>query len=142
MNFKGHLGMESCPDFAVQAKTEPIAFTTEAKGSLVAKVSSISVQIGEIPINLSIPFLRRAGGIHTVASIGSFAIKLSPFTLAVEGANVQFAGVMGTKGITTHLEGQVGCKSKVSFNGKLFGKIANCSIDLPDDEFEEDVDAM
>ncbi|HNP59621.1 MAG TPA: hypothetical protein PKM72_02210 [Nitrospirales bacterium] len=142
MNFKGQLGMESCPDFSVQAKTEPIAFATKAKGSFVAQVSSISVQVSEIPINLSIPFLRRAGGIHTVASIGSFGIKLSPFTVAVEGANVQLAGVLGTKGITTQLEGKVGCKSKLSFNGKLFGKIANCSVDLPDDDFEEHVDTM
>lgn len=142
MNFKGQLGMESCPDFSVQANTEPIAFATRAKGSLVAQVSSIVVQVGEIPINLSIPFLRRAGGTHTVASIGSFGVKLSPFTVAVEGANVQLAGVLGTKGITSHLQGKVGCQSKVHFNGKLFGKIANCAVDFPDDDFEEHVDTM
>ena len=142
MNFNGQLNMESCPGFSVQVKTEPVAFATQAKGSLVGQVSSIAVRVGEIPINLAIPFLRRQGGTHRIASIGSFGITLSPFTVSVEGANVQLEGMVGTKGINSHFEGKVDCKSKLNFNGKLFGKIANCSVEFPEDGFEESVDAM
>ena len=143
MKMKGQLAMESCPDFSVQAQTDPISFTTRARGSLVGQVSSICVRVGEIPINLTIPFLRRAGGSHQIASIGSFGVTLSPFTVSVKGANMQLAGVLGTKkGINCHLHGKMNCKSKLNFNGKLFGKIANCSVDLPDDECEESVDVM
>lgn len=142
MKLNGQLNMESCPGFSVQVKTEPLAFSTQANGSLVGQVSSIAVRVGEIPINLAIPFLRRKGGAHRVASIGSFGISLSPFTVSVEGANVQLEGILGTKGLSSHLEGKVDCKSKLNFNGKLFGKIANCSVDFPEDDFEESVDAM
>ena len=142
MKINGQLDLESCPDISIQAKSEPISFATKAKGSLVGQVSSIAVQVEEIPINLVIPFLRRPGCGQKIASLGSFGIKLSPFTVAVEGANVQLAGVLGTKGITCQLDGKVACKSKAIFNGKLFGKVANFSADLPDDELEESVDAM
>ena len=59
MKFNGQLDLESCPDISIQAKSEPISFATKAKGSLVGQVSSISVQVEEIPIHLVIPFLRR-----------------------------------------------------------------------------------
>ena len=149
MKVKGQLAMESCPDFSVHAETDPITFKTRARGSLVGQVSSICVRIGEIPINLTIPFLRGGGGTRQIASIGSFGLTLSPFTVAVKGADVQLAGVLGTKkGISCRLDGKVNCRSKLNFNGKLFGKIANCTIDLPNndepdnDECKESVDMM
>ncbi|MGE3152119.1 MAG: hypothetical protein AB7G48_10925 [Nitrospiraceae bacterium] len=142
MKLNSQILMESEPEFSLQAMTAPIAFESTATGALSATVSCIAVKVDEIPINLAIPFLKRRGGMQMIASLGSFGVKVAPFSVTIEGASVRLEGILGTKGVQAEVKGKVGCKSKLNVKGKLFGKIANCAIELPDGDFEEGVEAM
>lgn len=143
MKLRARIGMESHPELHLHATTGPVAFKTKAKGALTGKVSAIALRVSEIPIHVAIPFSRRPGGLHQIAAIGSFGIKVAPFTVAVEGAEFQLVGVLGHKeGIKTSVEGRVCCQSKLRVDGMLYGKIAGPSVEMPEEEFEEGVDAM
>ena len=143
MNLRARIGMESKPELHLQATTGPVAFKTKARGALTGKVSAIVLRVSEIPIHVAVPFSRRRGGLHQMAAIGSFGIKVAPFSVSVEGAEFQLVGVLGQKdGIKTTVEGRVCCQSKLKVEGKLYGKIAGASLELPEEEFEEGVDAM
>lgn len=143
MKLQTKILMESHPELNLQVTTGPIAFKTKARGALTGKVSSISVRVSHIPIHVAIPFSRRPGSLHQIAAVGSFGIKVAPFTVSVEGAEFQLVGVLGQKdGIKTEVQGKICCQSKLKVDGKLYGKIASAGIELPDGDFESSVDAM
>jgi hypothetical protein len=143
MKLKTDIVMESHPELDLQVSSEPITFKTKARGSLTGKVSAIALQVSSIPIHLAIPFSRRPGSLHRIAAVGSFGVKVAPFTMSVEGAEVHLVGVLGTKeGIKTKVQGKVCCQSKLKVDGKLYGKIASTGIELTEGDFENSVEAM
>jgi hypothetical protein len=134
--------MESNPDLKLHVSGEPVGFETTATGSFKAEVSAIAGSVEEIPIRLVIPFRRCGRSLQTIASVGGFGVRINPITVSVEGAGVTLEGVLGIKGIRGTLEGKIGCKSKLDVAGKLFGKIATCTLELPEDEIEGGVDLL
>lgn len=142
MKFRSQAVMESNPDLKLEASSEPIGFESTATGSFKGDVSAIALSAEEIPIRLVIPFLRSGRGVRTIASVGGFGVRINPFTVSVEGAGVRLEGVLGTKGIRGTVEGKIGCRSKFDVSGKLFGKIASCTLDLSEDELEEGVELL
>ncbi len=140
MKLHTNIVMESHPDLNLQVTSHPITFKTKARGALTGKVSAISLQVSSIPIHLAIPFSRR---LHRIAAVGSFGVKVAPFTMSVEAAEVHLVGVLGSKeGITTNVQGKVCCQSKLKVDGKLYGKIASTGIELTEGDFENSVEAM
>ena len=143
MKLQTKILMESHPELNLQATTGPIAFKTKARGALAGKVSSIFVRVSSIPIHLAIPFSRRPGSMHQIAAVGSFCVKVDPFTVSVEGAEFQLVGILGSKeGIKTEVHGKISCHSKLKVDGKLYGKIASVGIELPDGDLEDSIEAM
>ncbi len=140
MKFVSRAVMEGNPEFKIQMESGPVAFQSSATGALKAEVSAITARVDEIPIRVSIPFLPQHYGPQMVAAIGGFGIKVNPFSVAVEAASINFEGVLGTDGVKCDLQASVGCKTTIKMDGKLFGKIANIALELPEEDFEQGVE--
>ncbi len=142
MKFDTHLKMKSHPGFAADATVEPIAFRASAKGAFNCGVSSVVVDVAEIPVSLAVPFLKRPEQ-TVIGKIGGFSVKVNPFQVQVESLGGEIDGVMGTKGIKSKLEGKVDCKSEVHAAGTITGRMARAVLTLePEDDIEDIADKV
>jgi hypothetical protein len=141
LRFKSHAVVQGRPELKLRAEAGPLAFRAAAEGSVRASLGPIDAAVGEIPLLLAIPFLRRGGGMRKVGAIGAFGIHIAPFQVAAEGFGVRFDGVLGTEGMACDLHGTVACKMEMDLVGTLPGKVAKASLELVDgvdvDELEE-----
>jgi hypothetical protein len=132
MRFKGRAVMRSAPDFALDAELDPIAFSAAATGSLFGHVGEISAVVSDIPIRLSIPFLRGRGHLLSVGSIGSMTFTIRPLQMTIERAGVETTGVLGVKGLRGRASGKIGCETEMTVSGVASGR-AGAAGQRPED---------
>lgn len=138
MKFNAAGVMQSCPKFATDIKTGPLDFEGTASATLEGSVSNIDVSVQEIPIRLTIPFLRRKKRHIVVASIGGLKVKLNPFGIKMEIGNVTVKGLLGAKGIELKTDTHVTCKTEMKVKGEMHGKAGVLNIDFGDEDFDFD----
>ncbi len=136
MKFKSEAAMRSHPDFKVDTQVEPIAFQSSARCSFEGSLGDVSGHVGEIPVRLAIPFLKRKSGNPVVVSFGGTDFGLGPFKLKIEEALIALDGVLGTKGIRGHTEGGIKCESELNVKGEVCGKTAALTLSLGDEDCE------
>ncbi|MEK6589211.1 MAG: hypothetical protein AABZ11_00885 [Nitrospinota bacterium] len=137
MKFKAQGVMKSCPSFATDVKTGPLDFEITAGARFEGALGPVDASMDEIPIRLAIPFLRRTNR-PVVASIGGFKVKLNPFGIKVELANVNVKGILGTKGIEVKADARVDCKTDMKLKGELAGKGGVIEVNLGDEDLDFD----
>jgi hypothetical protein len=138
MKFKGHARMGSNPSFTVDAKVEPLGFESSLAGAIEGMIGAMAASIGEIPIRLTIPFLKRRGAPPVVATVGGIAVKLRPLSVKVGAESLHMKGILGTKGIEGKVGCQVACRTEMEVEGRVGGKLGSVVLQLgSDDEFEE-----
>ena len=135
-NFYAKGVMRSNPDFSIDAKIKPIGFDVSASGLVEGTVGAISATIDEIPVRLTIPFLKGRRKPQVVASVGGFKIRLEPFNIKLEGKSVRLTGVFGTEGITGQLDTAVACQTEMEVTGEFSGTIDKSETDSPHDKSE------
>lgn len=134
MNFKIFGRMQSNPAIKLETDISPLEFGMELRGALTGELGPFSAHIGEIPIKLKIPFLRRE---RVIASLGGIPLSLNRFRVDVENAVLEASGVVGMKGIHAVVESQVECTTDMQLNGKASGRIGLSSLDLDGDTPDE-----
>jgi len=132
--FNAKMIMRSRPDFKIDANIDPIHFNASAGGSFAATIGPISATISEIPIKLTIPFLKRRRRPQVVAAIGKFKVELDPFGVKVEGASVRLDGVLGAEGITGKIDTKVNCRTEMDVTGYFSGMVGNLGPDFPGED--------
>ncbi|GAB4381255.1 MAG: hypothetical protein Kow0042_31730 [Calditrichia bacterium] len=136
MKFKAKSLMKSNPDFEMDTHFSPLDFNVSVKGSLETTIDTIGGRIGEIPVKMTIPFLKRPGGPVLIGSIGGFNIKLNPFKLKLEQAEVKFDGILGTEGLKGNLKGKVGCQTEMDVSGHASGRVGTFNVKFEETEEE------
>ena len=58
MKFKVLGRMQSCPSVKLDTDISPLDFKTSVNGSFYGELGPFAAQIGEIPIRMTIPFLK------------------------------------------------------------------------------------
>jgi hypothetical protein len=134
MNFKIFGRMQSNPSIKLETEISPLDFGVELRGALSGELGPFSAHIGEIPIKVKIPFLRRE---RVVASLGGIPLSLDRFRVDVENAALEASGVVGMKGIRAVVGSQVECATDVQLNGKLSGRVGLSNLDLDGDKPDE-----
>ena len=130
MKFKVFGRMQSCPAIKLDTRIDPLDFNINVKGAFNGKVGPFSADIGEIPIRLAIPFLRRR---PVIASIGGFPIGLDRFQIDVEKAALDLKGVLGLKGIHASVDTAVDCSTEIDLKGDVRGRVGLSHLDLGDE---------
>jgi hypothetical protein len=139
VRFRSRAVMQGNPTFRVRTKSGPIAVEVSGEGALRVAAGPVTARIDEIPITLTIPFLRRNGGVQTVASVGGFCVQLERFDVDVPAFGVRVHGVVGKDGMQCTIGGKIGCKTELDLSGTIPGKVARVAIQIAD---EEDVDGL
>ncbi|MCP4711486.1 MAG: hypothetical protein GY869_22945 [Planctomycetes bacterium] len=129
--------MKSNPDFKLNARLESVGFKTSVQGSGEATIDSVSLNVGEIPIRVAIPFLKPRGKYPILTSIGPFDVKISPIELKLKAAKVELDGVLGTKGIAAKMEGKVNCETDLKLAGCAAGKVGNFLVKFEDEDLDD-----
>lgn len=138
MRFKWHAVMQGTPEFKLRVKSAPIAFDVGAEGALKLVIGPITVRVDEVPVTMTIPFLRRGGGLRTIASIGPFVVHVKPVDAEVRPVEARVSGILGKDGMECDLDGKVGCRTELDVAGTVPGKVAKASIEMVDEEEPED----
>lgn len=134
VRFKSHAVVQGNPEFSARATSKPIGFEVGGEGSFKLAIGRMEAEIGEIPIKVTIPFLRRARGVRMVASIGSFGVCLKPFDVEVRGFGVHFGGVLGKEGLEGAVEGKIACMMHLDLAGSVPGRLTKAAIEIADGE--------
>lgn len=137
MKLKAHAVMQGNPEFKLQAKCNPIGFEVTADGSLKLQTGPIAAEIGEIPITLRIPFLRRAGGVRIIGSIGPFGVRLQPIDAKLQSISLRIGGTLGKESLACDLEGRIACKTEVDLAASIPAKVTKVAFDVAAAEPEE-----
>jgi len=137
MKFKVFGRMQSCPAIKLETRINPVEFSLGLRGAFNGEVGPFSAHIGEIPIRLRIPFLRRD---RVIASLGRFPITLERFRIDVDNAALEMDGVLGLKGIHAAIDTQVECSTDVKLKGELSGRVGLSHLDFSEPEQEHDHD--
>ena len=140
MRFKTHAVIQGTPQFTIRAKHGPFAFEAGAEGTLKIATGAIAGRIDEIPITLAIPFLRRRGGVRTVASIGAFGVQIQPLDVEIRAFGVRCSGVLAKDGTSCGVDGQMACKMDVDLTGTVPGRVTKASIEMAGDDDTETVE--
>lgn len=137
MKVKALARMQGNPEFKLHAKCNPIGFEVTADGSLKLQTGPIAAEIGEIPITLRIPFLRRAGGVRIVGSIGAFGVRLLPIDAELRPISLKIGGTLGKDSLACDLEGRIACKTEVDLDASFPAKVTRVAFDVAVAEPEE-----
>ena len=135
MKFKAYARMQSCPSIKLKAKVDSLDFRTSIGGSFHSRLGPFSGHIGEIPIRLTIPFLKHR---PIIASVGDINFNLDSFQLNVENVKMDLKGVLGLKGITTEIDSKIDCNSDINLEGTVQGRIGLSHFDLGDEDNEKE----
>jgi hypothetical protein len=130
VKIRAHAVMQGDPEIDLRAKTRPVEFEVRADGSLRIATGVIAAEIGEIPVKLRIPFLRRRRNLIAVGSIGGFGIRISPAEAELRPFGVHVAGVLGKDGLDCDLKGRVCCKTEFDLDGVIPGKVTRVAFDV------------
>lgn len=134
MKLKAHALMQGNPEFELKALCNPIGFEVAADGSLKLQTGPIAAEIGEIPITLRIPFLRRAGGVQIVGSIGAFSVRLLPIDAELRSISLKIGGTLGKDRLACNLEGRITCKTEVDLDASIPAKVTRVAFNVAEDE--------
>lgn len=132
MKFKVFGRMQSCPSITLDTTISPLDFETSIHGGFHGELGPFKANIGEIPIRLAIPFLKRK---PVVASIGGFPVSLDRFQVNVNEAGLDLKGVVGLKGIKAKVHSKVECSTEMKLEGRVSGR-----FDLSDRDLDEECD--
>ncbi len=135
MKFKVFGRMQSCPSIKLDTRIKPLDFNIGATGSFKGKLGPFSADIGEIPIRLAIPFLKRR---PVIASIGGFPVKLDRFQVDVDKAALELNGVLGLKGIQASVDAQIDCATDIEMKGDMTGRLGLSQLDLGDENTDHE----
>lgn len=132
MKFKVFGRMKSCPAISLDTTINPLDFETSIHGGFHGELGPFKAYIGEIPIRLAIPFLKRK---PIIASIGGFPISLHRFQISVKEAGLDLKGVIGLKGIEAKVHSKIDCSTEMKLEGRVSGR-----FDLSDHDLDEEDD--
>ena len=137
MKFKVFGRMRSCPSIKLDTDISPLDFKTSINGHFYGELGPFAAKIGEIPIRMTIPFLKHR---PVMISVGGFPVKLDRFQVNVEKAGLDLGGTVGLKGIHASVDSKIDCSTDMDLKGHVAGKVGLSHLDLIDDEehFEEE----
>jgi hypothetical protein len=137
MKFKVFGRMRSCPSIKLDTDISPLDFKTSINGHFYGELGPFAAKIGEIPIRMTIPFLKHR---PIMISVGGFPVKLDRFQVNVEKAGLDLGGTVGLKGIHASVDSKVDCSTDMDLKGHVAGKVGLSHLDLIEDEehFEEE----
>jgi hypothetical protein len=134
MKFQARGNMRSSPGFTLRNQVQPFSCSAQIKGGLEAGIGEVRLGVGEVPIKLRIPFLKRRRPVLVIGTIGPASIQLDPFTCSVKdlaiGGEVQFGG---KQGLVVMTEGKVACSTEMTADGLLSGALSLGQVHLGDD---------
>ena len=137
MKFKVFGRMRSCPSIKLDTDISPLDFKTSINGHFYGELGPFAAKIGEIPIRMTIPFLKHR---PIMISVGGFPVKLDRFQVNVEKAGLDLGGTVGLKGIHASVDSKVDSSTDMDLKGHVAGKVGLSHLDLIEDEehFEEE----
>ena len=129
--------MHSNPSMKINAAVAPVDVNLSAEGGLEGRLGPFGAEIGEIPIHLAIPFLRRRGSSRVVvAAFGGFRIRLEHFHVSIERARFDLNGTIGQNGIRSEIDCKVACSTEMHARGAVSGRVGISHLDLGEQDDE------
>lgn len=136
MKFKAYGRMQSCPGFDLVTHVDPLDFESSIYGAIQGSLGPFAAEVGEIPIKMTIPFMKRCDT-PVIASIGGIKLGLDKFNIQFDKVSLNLNGVIGGKdGIKANLKAKVDCETDMAVSGSASGHIGLAGIDLGNDEIE------
>lgn len=131
MKFKVFGRMQSCPSLKLETDIQPLDFNTSLNGHFHGELGPFSAYIGEIPIRLTVPFLKRR---PIMMSVGAFPVKLDRFAVNVEKAALDINGILGLKGIHASVDSKIDCSTDMNLKGEVTGKVGLSHLELGEEQ--------
>ncbi|TAN74303.1 MAG: hypothetical protein EPN14_09340 [Gallionella sp.] len=131
MKFRAFGRMQSCPSISLDTTINPLDFETSLHGSFHGELGPFKGYVGEIPIRLAIPFLKRK---PVIASIGGFPLSLDRFQVNVNKAGLDLKGVIGSEGIKAKVHSKVECSTEMKLEGRVSGQFNLSDRDLDEED--------
>ena len=110
IKFAGH------PDLTLKVRMKPLDFEVASEGAFALAIGDVRMHFDEIPLHLSVPFLRRR---VLTGSVGPFGVHIKPFEAKISALGLETRGVFGRDGAEFDLHGTGACKAEVEVSGKL-----------------------
>jgi len=128
MIFKSHATIAANPDITMRAHIDTLDVEFAGEAGLDIVTGEIELHVTEIPLHLTIPFLRRRRVV--AGTLGPFRVKVNPAQLSVRTTGVHVEGAIGGEnGIdgTVHCQGK--CQAEIDLVGQSPGKILKAAIE-------------
>jgi hypothetical protein len=129
MIFKTHVAVAAHPDLDLRIRTAPLSFEIGGDASFMLATGEIDARFDEIPIAVTIPFLRRRHGRVIAGSIGPFGVHLKPIEAEIRAVGVRVNGVVGKDGTEMDLHGTGACKADIEVSGQLPGRLLKAAVE-------------
>ncbi len=134
MKFKAYAQMQSCPGFELLTRIDPLDFDATISGAFKGTLGPFSADVGEIPIRVTIPFLKRCNNSPVIASVGGIKLGLDSFDINVDKVALGLKGLVGRDGIKAKMNAKVDCETTMSVDGNVSGRVGLSHLDLGDDD--------
>lgn len=131
MKFKLRGRMRSCPSIGLDTQIEPVDFKLSLQGGLHGALGPFEAEVGEFPLRMAIPFLRRR---PVLATVGPVPMHMKPIGINLEKAYLDGSGVAGLKGIQAKISSKIDCSTDVDVKGEATGRVGLSHLDLGSDE--------
>jgi hypothetical protein len=119
MKFGSRVTLHAHPDLNLRIDAAPLAFECCGGASFSLSTGPVEVSLKELPISLTIPFLRHRRRRVVVASVGPARFQLNPIDVKLDARDISIGGVVGKEGISSTLHGTGACKAEIGVTGKV-----------------------
>lgn len=119
MNVEGSAVVSGSPEAKLKVHSGPMDGRIEGGGTLEVRTEEIGCKIGQIPVYVTIPFLKRAGGVVAVGAIGPFGAKLDPIQATMKAFGVSLNAALCENGFNFDVEGLGSGKVSVDVEAKI-----------------------
>ena len=128
MKINADVTVAGSPQFNVNAKSGPLALEMAGECSFSVITEEIIARIDRIPVLVTIPFLKRGGGVVAVGAIGPFRGRLEPVKASAQAFGVRFDGVLGKDGINCDIAGSASCKGDVHIDATIPAEVTKTIV--------------
>ena len=131
MTAKTRIEIAAHPDLNIRWILKPFEFEVCGQGSFAVTTGDMDIRFDEIPVRVSVPFLRRR---LVVGSVGPFGVRIKPFEAQFRALGLDMKGKFGRKNAEVDVHAKGNCKAEIEIHGEHAGQVLKAAVKSIKDE--------
>jgi hypothetical protein len=135
VKFQSHVTVAANPDLTFGTRLQPVGLDLHGEAVLEIVTGVICVEIAEIPVAFTIPFMPPHRRRVVAASLGPLGVRIDPAQATARAFGLRLGGAVGTEGVNGEVTALGKCRMEIDLAGEIPGRLIKAAVEgVFDDE--------